>query len=408
MAAEATAAPGNALASGAAAAPSNVAASNILGAGTPSSIEDHLLEVHVLGLPMQDPAILKGTQMVSALIWVEVFLFCEYIITSIAAGVIYVPVVVIFVALPLCGYFGILYSSSKLLRCFACLALVQAMLWSVVTVLVIGLMVFTPPADDSLHQDAEHVVLLVFLSASYSTMTYWGYWLAEKVKGGVVLPSKRKQNQSDYFMLGMQMMDMQILQEVQNLFNASWLVFFFMIYLAVALFDSAVYSILMGEFIFFFLYCISFGLMACMVHAAFIGVKKNDMKLLMRSSYIGSAFCFLFTLFASVFIVMCGGPCFHEWFLLFYIAFAFGWSALHARKLRGRVEAGAQLTRNVTSPVSVTVGTAMAQEAGAIGEAPSQEQFRRTTALQQDGVVMGRPLTEAAAPVASEAKPPAV
>jgi hypothetical protein len=282
------------------------------------------------------------------------------------------------------------------------------MLWSVVTVLVIGLMVFTPPADDSLHQDAEHVVLLVFLSASYSTMTYWGYWLAEKVKGGVVLPSKRKQNQSDYFMLGMQMMDMQILQEVQNLFNAAWLVFFFMIYMAVALFDSAVYSVVIGDFLFFFLYCVSFGLMACMVHAAFIGVKKNDIKLLTRSSYIGSAFCSVFTLAALLFIAMCGAPCFHEWFLLFYVAFAFGWSALHAKKLKGRVEAGAQLTRNVTSPVSVTVGTAMDVEAGRFREAPSEEQFRRATALQQEGVVMGRPLTETAAPVASEPKPPAM
>merc|ERR1719353_1492452 len=100
-----------------------------------------------------------------------------------------------------------------------------------------------------------------------------------------------------------------------------------MIYLAVALFDSAVYSVVIGEFIFFFLYCIFFSLMACMVHSAFTGVKKNDIRLLTRSSSIGAAFCFVFTFFAFLFIVQCGMPCFREWFLLLYISFAFFWAA---------------------------------------------------------------------------------
>jgi hypothetical protein len=383
------------------------AASHILDVGQPVAAGHIDTDVHVLGLPMQDPAILKGTQMVFALIWVEIFFFAEYVAASLAVGRINLLMVSIFAALPLCGYFGILYNSSNLLRCFGCLSLLQALVWTVVTILVLLIMLLTAPADDSLHQDAEHVVLLIFLAGSYSTMTYYGFWLAEKIKQGVVLPSKRNQNQADYLMFGMQMMDMQILQEVQNLFNGSWLVFFFMLFLGVALFDSAVYSVAIGEFIFFFLYCTFFSLMACMVHSAFMGVKKNDVKLLTRSSSIGSAFCFIFTAFAFLFIVQCGLPCFREWFLLLYIAFAFFWSALHSWKLKGRVEAGAQLTRSVAEPVGVTVGTIVGgQTAAPVGV----DGFGGpANVLQQEGVVMGRALTEAGpGPAAADQKPPPV
>jgi hypothetical protein len=210
-------------------------------------------------------------------------------------------------------------------------------------------------------------------------------------------------------MFGMQMMDMQILQEVQNLFNGSWLVFFFMVYLAVAFFDSAVYSVAVGDFVFFFLYCIFFSLMACMVHSAFMGVKKNNIKLLVRSSSIGAAFCFIFTFFAFLFITGCGGPCFREWFLLLYIAFAFFWAAVHAWKLKGRVENGATLTRSVAEPVGVTVGTVMGGQDGGAPQAPdpavAATGFHGSVG-SMEGVVMGRALTEAAPPpVAAETKP---
>merc|ERR1719247_3234408 len=143
-----------------------------------------------------------------------------------------------------------------------------------------------------------------------------------------------------------------------------------------------------------------------MVHSAFFGVKKNNVRLLVRSSSIAAGFFFMFTFFAPFFVHNCFMNCFQEWFLLLYIAFAFFWAALHAWKLKTKLEGGAQLTRNIATPVGVTVGTIVGgQEMRA---APSANPFGTAAALQQDGVVMGRALTEApAAPSAAEQKPPA-
>ena len=64
------------------------------------------------------------------------------------------------------------------------------------------------------------------------------------------------------------------------------------------------------------------------------------------------------------------------------------------------MEGGTQLTRNThgiltATPAGVTMGTIMGgQEMRA---APSANQFGSAAALQQDGVVMGRALTEAPA-----------
>merc|ERR1719214_346831 len=102
--------------------------------------------------------------MVLALIWVEIFFLCEYIVFAFVVRKINLLVLAIFLALPLSGYFGILYNSSNLLRCFACLALMQALLWTVLTVLIILVLLLTEWSDDSLHQDAEHVVMLIFFS----------------------------------------------------------------------------------------------------------------------------------------------------------------------------------------------------------------------------------------------------
>ena len=85
---------------------------------------------------------------------------------------------------------------------------------------------------------------------------------------------------------------MRTLQDVQNLFNASWLVFFFMLYFSVALFDHAVYSVLSethtyfrGEI--FAIYCVFIVLWVCMVQGCFVGVKKNNAAALGRAHCIG-------------------------------------------------------------------------------------------------------------------------
>ena len=114
-------------------------ASQVLDVGRPANnlnLESDA-DVHVLGLPMQDPAILKGTQIVLALIWVEVFFLCEYLAFAFVNRAISWEVLAIFLSLPLTGYFGIMYNSAGLLRCFSCLALLQALFWSVITLLII-------------------------------------------------------------------------------------------------------------------------------------------------------------------------------------------------------------------------------------------------------------------------------
>ena len=105
-----------------------------------------------------------------------------------------------------------------------------------------------------------------------------------------------------------------------------------------------------------FCFCIFLSLSACMLHAAFFGVKKNDAKLLARASSIGSQLGCIFTLLTFLFLVECGVVCRKDWFHGFFIGFAVFWVAAQARKLKGWLETGAMLTRMPAVPDGVAIG----------------------------------------------------
>merc|ERR1719389_1139473 len=116
-----------------------------------------------------------------------------------------------------------------------------------------------------------------------------------------------------------------------------------------------------------------------MVHGALIGVKKNDATLLQRASVIGTVFCTLFSTISLWVILTCGLRCFRFWWVTLYDAGACFWAALHAWKLKGRVERGEKLLRPSSEIPQVAEGQAEGMPAP----------------IGMDGVVMGRALTEA-------------
>merc|ERR1719201_1258517 len=244
----------------------------------PSGMDD--IEVFVLGVPMTDPQVLRATQTVFALIWVDFFFLCDYMLFAIEQGQINLIVLLLFILLPCTGYFGILYNSSGLLRCFGCLTGCEGFFWTIAVMVIMNVMFTTSVTDDSIHQHAEYTLLFIFHAVSYNVLAYYGCFLATKVEQGAALPARRRNNREDYNILGLQVSDMRTLQDVQNLFNSSWLVFFFMLYFSVALFDHAVESVIKGTFYIFLVYCAFIGLWLCMVHGVFLGVKKNDAALL--------------------------------------------------------------------------------------------------------------------------------
>ena len=85
-------------------------------------------EVYVLGLPMHDPAVLKGVQAVLAFVWVDLFIVVRNVV-AISWENIYHPFFYTFLAMWSCGYCGIRHNSSKLLRLFAGLTLFHTILW---------------------------------------------------------------------------------------------------------------------------------------------------------------------------------------------------------------------------------------------------------------------------------------
>jgi hypothetical protein len=390
------------------------------GAAAAEVVEEGI-EVYVMGVPMNDPATLRATQTVFALITVDFFFICDYVLYSLEQGEVNVLWLVLFVALPTTGYFGILNNSVSLLRCFGCLTLLQAIAWSFGSAIFALMLLFTEPrADDpstpnmdegSIHQHAEYILLFLFHAFTYTVLTYYGCFLAGKVERGAALPATRRQNREDYSILGLQVADMRTLQDVQNLFNASWLVFFFMLYFSVALFDHAVYSVLSEEFSYFrgeifAIYCVFIVLWVCMVQGCFVGVKKNNAAALGRAHCIGALFCVGFVTIGLTFVLGCGLGCYRQSIFALYVAGAFFWAASHAQKLRGKVLAGAKLTRPVSEPAQVQVGTILGGAASGHSAAGVAE-FAPRPAVGMEGVVMGRAVTTHGSAPAAQQKPSA-
>merc|ERR1719463_984822 len=257
---------------------------------------------------------------------------------AIHLGEINLLVLLLFILLPATGYFGILNNSAGLLRCFGCLTLCQGMIWTIGILIATTLIVFTRPGEDTIHQHAEYLILFLFHAVSYNVLAYYGCFLAKEVEKGTSLPARRRHNREDYNILGLQVADMRTLQDVQNLFNSSWLVFFFMLYFSVALFDQAVQSVISethtyfrGEI--FAIYCVFIVLWVCMVQGCFVGVKKNNAAALGRAHCIGALFCVGFVTIGLTFVLGCGLTCSRQSIFALYVAGAFFWAASHAQKL---------------------------------------------------------------------------
>jgi hypothetical protein len=368
------------------------------------------VEVFVMGVPMTDPQILRATQTIFALITVDFFFLCDYLLMSFELGEVQPLVLLLFVLLPATGYFGILNNSAGLLRCFGCLTLTQALMWTLGILIAVTLIVFTRPGENSIHQHSEYLLLFIFHAVSYNVLAYYGCFLASEVEKGAALPSRRRRhNREDYNILGLQVADMRTLQDVQNLFNASWLVFFFMLYFSVALFDHAVASVLKGTFTVALIYTVFVGSWVGMVHGSFFGVKRNDGALLGRAALIGTLFFVAFFTIALSFIFGGGFQYYRQAIFALYVAFAFYWLASHARKLRNKVLEGAKLTRLVTEPSQVQVGTIGGMSGSSALGAVYMDSAPRPMGME--GVVMGRAIATPApapapAPVRAEEQKP--
>jgi hypothetical protein len=139
-----------------------------------------------------------------------------------------------------------------------------------------------------------------------------------------------------------------------------------------------------------------------MVHGSFFGVKRNDGALLGRAALIGTLFFVAFFTIALSFILGGGFQYYRQAIFALYVAFAFFWLASHARKLRYKVLEGAKLTRLVTEPSQVQVGTI-----GGMSGTSALGAMDAPRPMGMEGVVMGRAvLTPAPALARAEEQKP--
>lgn len=330
--------------------------------------EDPDGEVSLLGVTMTDPKVLRATQTVSAFICFSAFILWEDLATIVSTGKVPIgfllytlvtnvsvpaPLIIglhLFVNIgqPVAGYFGLLWNSVSLLRLFGCLAALDAFQFYAIIFRIFQLLYARggahpwDPNDDLV----EMLVFRVLLAACFTGSAYYGFWLANQVKSGLTLPGQKKQhNADDYMMLGMQMGGMHVMKDVQNLLSACMLVFFFALYHVLFLFDAAVESVFNGSGVFFAFYSVLSALWLAMVVGSVVGVKKNSPKLLLLASVVGALFGSIFAAF-SIFAMSLGGfRSFGLWSFTLANALANFWGALHAWKLKNRVQKGEQLNR---------------------------------------------------------------
>mmetsp|Transcript_64300 Transcript_64300/g.182586 ORF Transcript_64300/g.182586 Transcript_64300/m.182586 type:complete len:330 (-) Transcript_64300:59-1048(-) len=306
-------------------------------------------EESVLGISIGDPEVLKATQFVLTSVGISAFFLVLELVTIIDdrglhsldrnEAIWWAVDTARAVIMTGSGYFGVRRSSRLLLGCFCtiCAFSVAASLIGAVA--------------DILHgQKAGIVVLRAFASLFFAVGGYFSSFLFRQAGEGTLL-GQRGGVKSSYVLLGMPMMDLQVLKATQSLLTSLGIAVCLLGSFIIVGAEGAVgHGALLGAWLF------SLGVVVSMSYTAICGVRRSSAALL-------GCFCcitgFLSLFFGSVTIVTamaCGKHCLAALSFDLFVVLVFGTAFRSGRTLKQKVTDGVSLTavpRDEVPPVPI-------------------------------------------------------
>jgi len=256
----------------------------------------------VLGIPIADPEVLKATQFVLVSVGISAF-FLVLELSQVAeqrglTGLNRTEVAfwcldtTRAVAITLSGYFGVKRSNRALLGCFCGISCLSA-------ALSLGLAV----RDSAVGAKAGTVALRAFAALFFSLGGYASFHLFRRAGEGALI-GQPGSGKSSYVLLGIPMMDLQVLKATQGVFTSLGIMVCLLGSFVVVGAESAVSN---AAFRSLWLCCL--GIVLSMSYTAIFGVKRSSITLLSCFSCICGSLCVFFFFVAMLTGLACGRRC---------------------------------------------------------------------------------------------------
>jgi len=321
-------------------------------------------EEFVLGLAIGDPEVLKAAQFVKTSVGITAFfLVLELVHVLEQRGFVGMSHSEIFLwvldtlralAITISGYLGVKFSSRIFLGCFCGISILSS-----------GMALVTTLRDLKQAAPVGLVVLRFFACLFFAMGGYFSWKLFERAKEGSLIggDGSKATDKQAYSLLGIPMMDLQVLKATQSVFTSLGIV---VCLLGSFVIIGAEGALVHAHFLSLWIFCVL--IVVSMSYTAVVGVMRSNRSLLSCFCVISGALFGFFGLGTLMTILSCGRHCLTITIFDLFVVGVFGMALQNAAILRRKVEEGVSLTATVqvqqeTGPVPAeTVGAGASVE----------------------------------------------
>lgn len=237
------------------------------------------------------------------------------------------------VVITVSGYLGIKWSNRNFLGCFCAVSILSSVM-----------ALITAFADFMHSAPVGFLVLRVFACLFFAIGGYFSWLLFQRAKDGTLIGGggSSASNKDAYSLLGIPMMDLQVLKATQWVFTSLGIVVCLLGSFVIIGFQGA---LLEGKFTFLWFFCL--GVVGSMSYTAVIGIMRSSAGLLSCFMCLSGSLCCFFGFGTVITIVTCGLHCLTSTIFDLFVVSVFA-SALHnATILRRKIKEGVSLTATI-------------------------------------------------------------
>mmetsp|Transcript_27983 Transcript_27983/g.55018 ORF Transcript_27983/g.55018 Transcript_27983/m.55018 type:complete len:346 (-) Transcript_27983:142-1179(-) len=318
-------------------------------------------EESVLGLAIGDPEVLKATQFVLTSVGITAFfLVLELMHVFEVQGFhdwthlevfLWVIDTLRALAITVSGYLGIKWSHRIFLGCFCAISLISSLV-ALITCL----------SDFFSGVVAGVVVLRFFASVFFALGGYFSWMLFQRAKEGALIGGggSTPANKDAYSLLGIPMMDLQVLKATQSVFTSLGIVVCLLGSFVIVGFQGAITE---GKFTILWFFCL--GIVISMSYTAVTGITRSSSAMLTCFICLSGSFCGFFLLATLLTVLTCGTYCLTSVMFDLFVVGVFGTALQSAMFLRRKLAEGVSLTATIQDDGEEELGPVPAERLGA-------------------------------------------
>jgi len=330
------------------------------------------VEESVLGLAIGDPEVLKATQFVLTSVGITAFfLLLELMHVLEQQGLhdltsldkfLWAVDTLRAIATTVSGYLGIKWSNRIFLGCFCGVSILSSVM-----------ALITSFYDLQHSVPAGFLVLRFFACLFFAMGGYFSWILFQRAKDGALIGGDGSSvNKDAYSLLGIPMMDLQVLKATQWVFTSLGIVVCLLGSFVIIGFQDALWQ---GKLTFLWFFCL--GVVVSMSYTAVFGIMRSSMSLLACFICLSGSLCTFFIVGTVLTILLCeklGMHCLTSVIFNLFVVGVFGSALQNATTLRRKIATGVSLTATIRDEEEMGTVPAARLGVGASDDHPSRDE----------------------------------